>query len=158
MLNSSRQAGRSMISIMIALVIIVAIVAAVVNYRAKPTPQVLAQQISLGASANSELIVVGTLAPLGSFEYRTAPLLTLLAVKRSHGATALLQHQINVDQAVALQGQADAAREDIDEAMQACDPAPHTGKCRGSPVKTDELLAEARSAVAAVPDYTPGVN
>lgn len=122
-----------------------------------PTREQFAQQISVGASADSRLMVTGTLAPLGSFQYRTSPLITRLAVVKRHAADAYLRHEITRNQAAEVQADGDSAYAVIAQATRVCDPAPHTGRCRGPRRRVDELLEQARNVVRAVPDYLPGV-
>lgn len=151
--SATRDSTPSKLPFLIVLVILIAIAAFLVNYHEKPTRAQLAQQISLGSTASSQMFVVGTLASLGSFEYQTSPLLSELAVKRRLAAHALLNRQISVDQAVAVQTDADHARRLIDGATRACDPAPHTGRCRASRSEVAPLLEQAKRAVAAIPAY-----
>lgn len=145
--------------VLIFLVIILAVLAFVLGYRhesQRESPKPFSQQVaSMQASADSELFVVGTLAPLGSFEYETSPLLTRLAVLDRHADSSLKRAQISRDEASEVLAEGDSAYAIIAQATRLCDPAPHTGKCRRDRRKVDALLEEARRAVGAIHDYVP---
>lgn len=154
---SKRSTDRSLpVPVIVLLVILFVVLAITLGwYCARPTRAQLAQQISFGASAESQVIVIGTLAPLGSFDYETAPLVTRLAVVKRDAAVSLLRDQITREQAEEVQARGDSAYAVIAQATRLCDPAPHTGKCRRPRAKVDELLEEATRQVAAVPNYIP---
>lgn len=144
--------------ILLAIVVIVGAILIGWHRHSRVSRHALAQQISLSASADSHLMVTGTLAPLGSFAYRTSPLETRLAVVKRHAADAYLRHAISREQAIEVQADGDSAYAIIAQATHVCRPVPHTGKCRGPRRQVDVLLDEAQRAVRAVPDYQPGIQ
>jgi hypothetical protein len=140
--------------ILLAIIAIIAIFA--FGYHAMSQPKPFSQQVaSMKASADSQLFVVGTLAPLGSFEYESSPLLTRLAVLDRHADSALQRGQISHDAAADVLAEGDSAYAVIAQATRVCDPAAHTGKCQGDRKGAKELLGEARRTVQGIPDYTP---
>jgi len=66
-------------------------------------------------------IVVATLAPFGSFEWRAAPVYTRLALLRKQTARRLNRGEITVDTGIEVQAQADSARGSLDSARAAHD-------------------------------------
>lgn len=62
---------------------------------------------------------IGTLAPLGSFEWKAAPAYTRLAVLRHNAAVSLRAGRINVDDAETIQSRADHIRSLLDAAIKA---------------------------------------
>jgi hypothetical protein len=122
------------------------------------SPQQFAQSVSLDASVDSSIAVVGTLAPLGSFEYETSPLTNRMAVLLRHAGDAYLRHEISRDQASEVKAESESAYAIIAQATRVCDPVPHTGKCQAPRKEVDELLEDARVGVAAIPDYQSGVS
>jgi hypothetical protein len=61
--------------------------------------------------------VVGTIAPINSFEWKVAPLYTRSAVIRRTAAAKLQRGQIDVPTAQFVQGVADLARSKLDQAV-----------------------------------------
>lgn len=151
--------GMAVAIFLIVIIVVLTILARLSRPSAAEQRQAFAASVSpLGASADSALIVVGTLAPLGSFDYETAPLVNRLTVLKRHAADAFLRNEISRDQAAEVQAKGDETYAVIAAATRVCSPAPHTGKCTGSRRQVDELLGEAKRDAASITDYTSGVS
>jgi len=103
---------------------------------------------ALAAQARGEVVVIGTLATLGSFEWDTAALKTHAAVGLKHIPQLLHDHQITKAQAQSSLDQIDAAHDLIEQALATCKQNDHTGKCTGSEPKARALLDQARNDLA----------
>jgi len=140
--------------LVLAIIVILAGFAFGFHEHSKPKP--FSQHVAaMSASADSELFVVGTLAPLGSFEYETAPVLTHLAVLDRHADASFKDGEISHDEAAEVLARGDSVYAIIAQATEVCKPGVHSGKCTGDREKAEELLAEARREAAAIPDYVP---
>ncbi len=83
---------------------------------APKTPVPLASE---PASTGIQSYAIGTLAPLGSFEWYAAPSYTRNAVLRHNAAVQLRKGAITVEQAVDIQARADHIRQLLDAAVAA---------------------------------------
>lgn len=90
--------------------LMIAAVAAVLSACAAPGAQLVS-----APERDTGVIVVGTLAPLGSFEWQVAPDYTKLATTRRLAARLLTNGRITVQAAEQVQAEADAARRLLDE-------------------------------------------
>lgn len=93
---------------------------------------------------DSGVIVVGTLAPLGSFEWQVAPDYTRLATTRRIAARLLTQGRITVETAEQVQAEADAARRLLDEAVAAGGGAANVAQAREHIARAQKLVEAAR--------------
>jgi hypothetical protein len=103
---------------------------------------------ALAAQAKGEVIVIGTLATLGSFEWTASPLKTHAAAGLKHIPQLLHDHKLTKEQAQAKLDQIDAAHDLIEQALKVCKQNDHTGKCAGDTVKAQALLDQARNDLA----------
>lgn len=78
----------------------------------QPAPPTLA-----GSGAASGIVLFGTLAPAGSFEWQAAPAYTALAALRHRAARELRRGRIDAGTARETQRRADAVRRDLDSAL-----------------------------------------
>jgi uncharacterized membrane protein (DUF4010 family) len=153
-MTAKHSAARNSPRLLIALAIVIAIIgyaAYLLNRPLPPARGVLAQQISLGASATSDFYMTGTLATLGSFDWDVAPLQTHVAVAARAVADQLLKHAITVGQAVAIQAQLVSAKNLLSKAVSTCNQDSRTGKCRGDELRARAYLSQAKRVLAGVP-------
>lgn len=106
----------------------------------------------LAGNAESDFggYMVGTLASVDSFEFKTAPIYTRLAVIRHQAATSLRHHEITVEQAQSIQDQADQVRTLVDTATSLCAQNQKTGQCTKSEGDAQNTLDQAAAALAAI--------
>lgn len=126
--------------------------------------------VSLAGEAKGEVIAIGTLATLGSFEWDASPLKTHAAVGLKHlpqllhddlaaNASLVAQGKLTPEQGklarkdlIALyQGKLDkidAAHDLIEKALSTCKQDDHTGKCTGDEKQARTLLDQARNQLA----------
>lgn len=93
---------------------------------------------------DSGVIVVGTLAPLGSFEWTVAPDYTRMATTRRIAARLLTQGRITVEVAEQVQAEADAARRLLDEAVAAGGGAANVAQAREHIARAAALVEGAK--------------
>lgn len=104
-----------------------------------------------GAADDSDgFFAVGTLAGVGSFEAKAAPLYTQIAVARHVAAVKLRHQEIPVAQAQSVQDSADVVRKLLDSALDACAQDQKTGKCTKNEGMADVLLDRAAVAISNV--------
>lgn len=127
-----------------------AIVAAAALLATVSAVEVSAADTSIAAAAFSgrDVRLLGTLAPIGSFEYKAASSYTALAAYRDKVYSLLADDKISVDLAQAAQNNADRVRELLDDALRACAQDNHTGKCKGDEARASKFLAQAKAALA----------
>lgn len=85
-----------------------------------PAPEMEMVTHELQGSADADgmgYFAVGTLAPLGSFEWKIAPSYTRLATVRHNAARALKQHRLTFAEAVDVLDATDRARAALDAAV-----------------------------------------
>lgn len=107
-------------------------------------------QLSGAADGDDGMFAVGTVASIGSFEFKAAPLYTQLAIARHQAAVKLRHREISVDQAQAVQDAADKVRKLLDSALSTCAQDEKTGKCTKNPAAADALLVSAFDAFPSV--------
>lgn len=93
---------------------------------------------------------VGTLAPIGSFEFAEAAGYTQIAMLRHQAQTALIAHTISTSQAQYLQNRTQDVFNELDMAMALCKQDSHTGKCTGDKRKANVHLRHARALLAKI--------
>lgn len=103
-----------------------------------------AQLGSAAPERDAGVIVVGTLAPLGSFEWQVAPDYTRLATTRRLAARLLTNGRITVQTAEQVQVEADAARRLLDEAVAAGGGSANIAQAREAIARAQALIGGAR--------------
>lgn len=103
------------------------------------TPQVTTQALDAAAGSGGSVQMFGTLAPLGSFEWKASPSYTRLAVARHNAAQAVHNKSLSVDAAFTVLNLTDAARKALDDAV--------TADANKQPVKAELLLSAATVAL-----------
>lgn len=103
-----------------------------------------AQLGSAAPERDSGVIVVGTLAPLGSFEWQVAPDYTKLATTRRLAARLLTNGRITVQTAEQVQVEADVARRLLDEAVAAGGGAANVAQAREHIARAAALVEGAK--------------
>lgn len=101
-------------------------------------------QLVSAPERDTGVIVVGTLAPLGSFEWQVAPDYTRLATTRRLAARLLTNGQITVQTAEQVQAEADHARRLLDEAVAAGGGAANVAQAREAIARAQALIGGAR--------------
>lgn len=135
---------------LLALAAVIVIAGVAWSYHSRPSIEQQAREINLASNAESQLVVVGSLATLGSFEWDVAPLRTHIGIAAKIIATRFKRGELTYDQATQVQVELLNAKSLLDQASAACDQNDHTGKCRGSEVKARSLLDSARRVLDAV--------
>lgn len=102
----------------------------------------------LAAQAKGEVIAIGTLATLGSFEWTASPLKTHAAVGLKHIPQLLHDHELTKEDAQKRLDAIDAAHDLVEKALATCKQDDHTGKCTGDKQQADALLDQARNQLA----------
>jgi hypothetical protein len=104
---------------------------------------------ALAGQAKGEVLVIGTLATLGSFEWTASPLKTHAAADLKHIPQLLHDHKLTKAEAQARLDSVDAAHDLIQQALEVCKQNDHTGKCTGNDSQARALLDRARYSLAA---------
>jgi hypothetical protein len=102
---------------------------------------------ALAGEAKGEVIVIGTLATIGSFEYGNASLATVAAVNLKHIPQLLHDKQITTDEAQAKINAAVQVRDLLKKANAVCKQN-GAGKCTGNQAQAEALADQARSVMA----------
>lgn len=118
--------------------ILILVLAALLSACAAPQAQ-----LASSPARDTGVIAVGTLAPLGSFEWQVAPDYTRLATTRRLAARLLTQGRITVETAEQVQIEADAARRLLDEAVAAGGGAANVAQAREHIARAAALVEEA---------------
>jgi cell division septation protein DedD len=101
---------------------------------------------ALAGKAKGEVIVIGTLATIGSFEWGTAPLATLAAASLKHIPQMLHDKTLTTDEAQSMINGAVKVRDLLKKANATCKQN-GAGKCAGSEAKAQALADQAKAAI-----------
>jgi hypothetical protein len=101
----------------------------------------------LAGQAKGEVIVIGTLATIGSFEYGNASLATVAAAALKHIPQLLHDHQISTDEAQKKINAAVTVRDLLKKANTVCKQN-GAGKCTGNQAQAEALADQARAVMA----------
>lgn len=101
----------------------------------------------LAGKAKGEVVAVGTLATIGSFEWGTAPLATLAAASLKHVPYLLRGDYLSVDEAQGMINSAVKVRDLLKAANAACAQNGATGRCTGNQTNAQSLADQAKSEI-----------
>src|ERR1700733_10414097 len=103
--------------------------------------------VALAGQAKGEVIAIGTLATIGSFEYGNAALATVAAASLKHVPQMLHDKQISADDAQTKINAAVKVRDLLKKANATC-AQNGAGKCTGNQAQAEALVDQARLAMA----------
>lgn len=101
----------------------------------------------LAGTGASVAFVVGTVAPVGSFEWGIAPLQTEIRRKSDLGKVQLLKGEISPEDAQRQHDRLQNALELVGTAIVACKQDNKTGQCTGDRKSADRLIVQAQESM-----------